>query len=344
MLSKRSGKLITLAIFVVAMLASLWGTALAASDTETSADFGGQGIVMPAGIDRDNLQIELVKPSSVSGANLRFRGPLLDISYKANGQELSFPPSLTYVYFNMNSAERAAWDRGTADIYYLDTSTNAWKKCGTTFLVQMDNPQGGRLACVAPQLTRYGLGISKELEELQPGVVSDEGAVNASLSENAALFGNQGVDVPAGLNSDQVLVRMLNPNLAPAMPFHALRQVIQIEWIGNLTQAAQPAAVEAQQAGSSASAVASATSSSGKPVTPLSLTYVYFNLDNDQRNAWDAGNLHIYYYDQNTKSWSTCPAFFVNKYVEIGHGRISCVAPQFTYYALGMTKVSSSAQ
>jgi hypothetical protein len=301
---------------------------------------------MPAGLNQDNIQIELVKPTSVSNANLRFRGPIMDVGYMVDGQELTFPPSLTYVYFNMNSAERAAWDRGTADIYYLDISTNAWKKCGTTFLVQMDNPQGGRLACVAPQLTRYGLGISKELEGLQPGVVDDDGAVNASISENAALFGNQGVDVPAGLNSDQVLVRMLNPDLAPAMPFHVFRQVIQLEWIGSVTQASQPAGSETQTAESatSSAAAASASSSSGKPVMPLSLTYVYFNLDNDQRNAWDAGNLHIYYYDQNTKSWTTCPAFFVNKYVEIGHGRISCVAPQFTYYALGMTKATSIAQ
>lgn len=339
MLSRRPRKLIVLVILALSMLTATWGTALAVSYTETSADFGGQGIVMPAGLSQDSLQIELRKPTSISNAKFRFRGPLMDVGYSVDGQELVSPPSLMYIYFNMNTAERAAWDRGTANIYFLDRSTNAWKNCGTTFVVQPDNPQTGRLACVAPQLTLYGLGISKELEALQPGVVSDEGVVNASITENTALFGNQGVEIPAGLNSDQVVVRILSPDMAPAMSFRVLRQVIQVEWIGNLTQVSQPAQPAGQQAETS-----NTSTSAGQPSTPLSLTYVYYNLDNDQRHAWDEGNLHIYYYDQTSKSWTTCAAFFVNKYVEIGRGRISCVAPQFTYYALGMTRSPAAVQ
>jgi hypothetical protein len=206
----------------------------------------------------------------------------------------------------------------------------------------------------------YGLGINREIEQLRPGLIDDEGSVNASLSQNSAVFGNQGVDVPAGFNRNQLRVRMLHQREAPAMPFQALRRVIHLEWIGNITQ--QQVLSDPQQAATgtitstatTTGTVASGVSASASPSMPLSMTYVYFNVYNSQRNDWDQGNLHIYYYDQSSKSWARCPAaFFVNLNVagedddesdNRGGGRIACVAPQFTYYALGMPKDSSESR
>jgi hypothetical protein len=78
------------------------------------------------------------------------------------------------------------------------------------------------------------MGLNKKIEQLRPGLLTMK-AVNASI-ENSAVFGNQGVDVPAGFNRNQLRVRMLHQREAPAMPFQALRRVIHLEWIGNITQ------------------------------------------------------------------------------------------------------------
>jgi hypothetical protein len=329
---------IMLVIMVLGLLLAPLEAASAATFTETSADFGGQGLVMPAGLDPANLEVTKVGPMDVADAHVKFMGPVLDIQYIANGQELASPAALTYVYFNMNSTERIAWDRGTADIYYRDHTSGSWFRCGTTFLVEGANPPYGRLACIAPQFTLFGVGLSPTLQSMLPGVEFSEGTVNAFYTENAAQFGDQGVYVPAGLDRNLVAVRMLDPTAAPEMQFKARRLVIQIEWMGGqlpfLLQQGQ-LSEEQNQAGSTAP-------SPSVLAVPLNLTYVFYNLDSEERLAWDAGNLSIYYFDKAGNSWTACPTYFVSGSIEDSFGRVACVAPQFTFYAMGISQAEET--
>jgi hypothetical protein len=238
----------------------------------------------------------------------------------------------------MNSTERVAWDRGTADIYYRDRSSGTWFRCGTTFLVEGANPPYGRLACVAPQFTLYGVGLSPTLQSLLPGEEFSEGVINAVYTENTAQFGEQGVYVPAGLDRNLVAVRMLAPAATPEMQFDARRMVIQLEWMGDqlpfLIQQGQFADAQ-DQTGSTNPAP------SALPV-PLNLTYVFYNLGSEERVAWDAGNLNIYFFDVASNSWIACPTYFVSGSLEESFGRVACVAPQFTFYALGLLKAGEN--
>jgi hypothetical protein len=65
------------------------------------------------------------------------------------------------------------------------------------------------------------------------------------------------------------------------------------------------------------------------------MTYVYFNLYNWERKAYDKGNLGIYYKDVNTGNWKECPSFLTNNSGKTD-GRIACLATQYnTVYGIG---------
>ena len=73
--------------------------------------------------------------------------------------------------------------------------------------------------------------------------------------------------------------------------------------------------------------------SDGKEIQLLhGFVYVYFNLNSIENSLWDKGQLAIYRYDEGKHSWSECVA---NNLVDKGaHGRLACLAPQSSLYAL----------
>ena len=330
----QKASMLTIALLLaITLLAGAGGVAVADTITETSADFDGQGVLIPAGLDPERLKVTELSPKEVSGTPFKSVSPILDIEFTLDGVKLTSPPTLTYVYFNMNHTERQAWDEGQADIFYRDRNTGGWISCGTTFLVGGANLPDGRLACVVPQFTQFGLGIRQVPDSLQPGSIVSPGVANANLyTENLAQTGNQGIYVSAGLNQDQLAVRMVEPEKAPETPFIVKRAVIQLDWIGDEFPVIGQPQIQTEE---TTTETQSTTGLSAEPAAPQSLTYVFYVLDDPAQLAWEEGNLSIYYYDLTSNTWQVCPTSF---YQEGDKGRVSCVASQFTFYALGITQ------
>ena len=333
MFSQKARMLTIAFLLAITLLAGAGEVAFADTITDTSADFNGQGVLMPAGLDPDRLEVTELSPKAIAEAPFKSVSPILDIQYTLDGAKLATPLTLTYVYFNMNHTERQAWDEGQADIFYRDRNTGSWVGCGTTFLVSGANLPDGRLACVVPQYTQFGLGIREVPASLQPGSIVSPGVTNASLyTENLAQTGNQGIYVSAGLNQDQLAVRMVEPEKAPETPFEVKRAMIQLDWIGDEFP------VIGQSLPEETTTETQTTTGPGllaEPAAPSSLTYVFYFLDDPAQLAWEEGDLSIYYYDRDNNTWQVCPTAF---YQDGDRGRVSCVATQFTFYALGITQ------
>ena len=337
MFPRKASMLAVALLLAISLLAWAGGVAFADTYTDTSADFNGQGVVVPSGLDPDNLKVTELSPKEVAGGPFRFVSPILDIQYTREGKKLTSPLTLMYVYFNMNHIERQAWDEDKADIYYLDPNTRTWVGCGTTFLVSGANPPDGRLACVVPQFTQFSLGIRKVPDNLQPGAVVSPGVTNASFyTENIAQTGNQGIYVSAGLNQDLIAVRVVEPEKAPETPFEVKRAVIQLDWIADEFPVVGQPQVQVQETTTQTQTTTS-TGLTAEPAAPLNLTYVFYVLDGPAELAWEDGSLSIYYYDLASNSWQICPTSF---YQEGDMGRVSCIATQFTFYALGIAQTS----
>jgi hypothetical protein len=304
------------------------GFAYADTITDTGVILNDQGVLVPSGYDPEQLAVERVAPDTVQGAPFRFVSPLIDIQFLNGGSQTALPASLTYVYFNMNHIERSAWNLGRAGIYYRAGNSGAWTACSGTFLVAGENPPSGRLACVVPQSAVYGLGIREVPADLVPGAQVGTGVETASLvMDNLAQTGNQGVYMPSGLDTERIAIRLVDPNLEsiPDAPFDIRRPLLRIDWIGDelpviLTQT-QEGEFEA--------------STAAEPASLTNLAYVFYVLDNVSRTLWDAGELSIYYYDAAQGAWQVCPTILAENGA---HGTISCIASQFTYYALGISE------
>ena len=106
-------RLVVPALVLATALVAFTAQAVSAeSYTDTSADFSGRGVVMPAGLDPDSLEVELLSPSSVEGAPSYLTDAIMDISYSLGEDELATPQSLTYVYYNLEVVEHERWEEG----------------------------------------------------------------------------------------------------------------------------------------------------------------------------------------------------------------------------------------
>lgn len=70
-------------------------------------------------------------------------------------------------------------------------------------------------------------------------------------------------------------------------------------------------------------------------------TYVYFDLTNSQLKAWQNGDLSIYNYNSNTKTWSPLSTFEINRGNTSGE-RIAASATQYGIYGLGAISSAST--
>jgi hypothetical protein len=328
-------KRVVLAALCTAFLTLALTAGLASADTITDngVDLNDQGVLVPAGFDPEQLSVALVDPGTVSGSPFRFVSPLMDIQFMSGAAEVDIPSKLTYVYFNMNHIERSAWDQGRAGIYFQTPSASAWTACSSTFLVSGENPPHGRLACIAPQSGIYGLGILEQLTELVPGAQVGPGVETATyITENTAQTGNQGIFVPAGFDPDLIALRLVEPGVeaVPDYDFEVRRLLVRIDWVGDeqpviLTQGQDPET--------------ETSNSTDEPASPQSLTYVFYVLDHFSRRLWDDGSLSIYFYDTAAGAWQTCPSILI---AQGQYGTVSCVATQFTYYALGISSTEDA--
>lgn len=70
----------------------------------------------------------------------------------------------------------------------------------------------------------------------------------------------------------------------------------------------------------------------------LGVNYVYFNLTKPEREMWEAEELSIYYFNENSNEWEACWTFLVPS-ENSPHGRATCVMPGFGFY--GLAKVNN---
>jgi hypothetical protein len=62
-----------------------------------------------------------------------------------------------YLYFNLTSAERRAYDDGDLSIFFYNPDERAWEPCEVEVLVTTKNGRNGRLSCVISEFGLYGL-------------------------------------------------------------------------------------------------------------------------------------------------------------------------------------------
>jgi len=77
--------------------------------------------------------------------------------------------------------------------------------------------------------------------------------------------------------------------------------------------------------------------SQGVPFTKLyGLNYVYFNLNNYTRRAYERGDLNIYYYNPEAKTWSACAAQMLINTKNQPNGRLACIIEDFGLYGMAI--------
>ena len=65
--------------------------------------------------------------------------------------------------------------------------------------------------------------------------------------------------------------------------------------------------------------------------------YVYFNLNVEDRAAWNKGKLSIYHYNEVKKTWDETETQLLT-YKNVPHGRVKVLLQEFGLYGLGITR------
>ena len=65
------------------------------------------------------------------------------------------------------------------------------------------------------------------------------------------------------------------------------------------------------------------------------LTYVFYNLNKQERTDWENGNLKIYQFDAEKQIWQKCPTQYFERSVDSPFGRVMCQISR-TYMTYGL--------
>lgn len=166
MTRKKVSNLALAIVLALTMVAGVWQSGWAAANITSNSYFlGNQGIYIPGGLDPETVWLTRVTPLELAGAPVKFTHPAIELHFKgADGKDNHFPYVLTYVIFNLNNKERMLWENGDLHIYYRDVIGKTWKVCTSeTFFPNISAPEG-RLACLAPQYTTFGIAITPKSE------------------------------------------------------------------------------------------------------------------------------------------------------------------------------------
>ena len=170
-------KKLTLALIaIVIALAAVggnWALALAETDNATltkpvsfqkSADIylRKAGVYMPSSNYTGTAVLARIEPTGKhADVNLIFAAPLLDFSLlDPDGDKFEIVWGVNYVYFNLNSEARAAWDDKKLSIYRYDPGKDDWLVC-PSFLVRDASSKHGRLTCIINKFGLYALARAK---------------------------------------------------------------------------------------------------------------------------------------------------------------------------------------
>jgi LysM repeat protein len=120
---------------------------------------GEAGINMPSSSYTGTLELARLSPREAESVkDLRFTQRLLQVNL-TDPESRTFPAifGINYVYFNLDSATRRAYDQGNADIYYFNSNLEQWERCQVPVLITTTNEPNGRLACVMTFEQGFGL-------------------------------------------------------------------------------------------------------------------------------------------------------------------------------------------
>lgn len=157
-------------VLALSTLAGSFGAAFASTPTNvrefkvTSGKpvdvfFGRNGVSSPSSVFSGNLVLtreafDLAHNPKQGLAFLHWMDVRL---YDLNDKEIKQSRGFMYLYFNLNSAERKAYDNGDLKIYFWDSTKDEWSEA-LTILVHDDSSTYGRIATVINQFGLYGLG------------------------------------------------------------------------------------------------------------------------------------------------------------------------------------------
>lgn len=180
MYKRKKANVVVSVLLAFVMIAGSFQIAIAQRVDDNHIEHGRQGIFIPGGFVEGFVRVEKIHPNNAPWAPVRFVRPLMHVTTnpaalqgdQTAGQSRSIIPTfMTYVFYNISTAERRQWDQGRLNIYYLDRTTDSWQRCNTFLVASKNVPednnstdnrtQGGRLACVAPQLSTYGLAVAR---------------------------------------------------------------------------------------------------------------------------------------------------------------------------------------
>lgn len=74
----------------------------------------------------------------------------------------------------------------------------------------------------------------------------------------------------------------------------------------------------------------------GSPIiTVKGLTYVFYDLDKEERGAWDDGRLKVYQFNSDKQVWQKCETQYLAELLGNPHGRVMCQVAR-TYMTYGL--------
>lgn len=107
-------------------------------------------------------KVVLTRTIPVDTKKLTFTQRWIDIRlYDTNGKEIKAVKGYTYVYFNLNVEDRAAWRNEKLSIYHYNEAKKVWEECATRLLDTKSAPYGRVSFMVTDQYGLYGLAIKK---------------------------------------------------------------------------------------------------------------------------------------------------------------------------------------
>ncbi len=108
-----------------------------------------------------NATITRTKPKDTDDLNFTQRWSEVEL-FDPDWDEMEAVYGVIYVYFNLNSDDWAAWNKGDLHIYKYDSSDKTWDECDTWWIGNEGHPKYGRVQClVTEEFGRYGMAIER---------------------------------------------------------------------------------------------------------------------------------------------------------------------------------------
>lgn len=158
-------------ILIFALTSGYWQTAKAHRESDSitrslirekplDISIGKGGVYFPSSSYSGYVILTRVKPENTK--ELRFTQRWTDIHvFESSGKEINSVYGYVYIYFNLNSEDYVAWNKGKLSIYHYNESKKAWEACETQLLASKNAPYGRVRFLITDEFGRYGLAIKR---------------------------------------------------------------------------------------------------------------------------------------------------------------------------------------